>query len=92
MVRLLNRLSEHPDSLQSWGLTSYGTLWVLDRNEYTAKRARINASPEGYNIAYFNSQEGSSWRFISGVTQDENAAVQMVMTALERTQPDGTET
>lgn len=88
MLDLIERLRALPDERRVYGLTSHYHLWLLAEDTYTSpwNVSFIAASKEHYAIEYRMPESEAPWphAHIRGVATSEDEAVQMILTAMEK--------
>lgn len=88
MLALIERLRALPDERRAYGLTSHCHLWLLAQDTFASPWyvSFIAASSQHYAIEYRMPESEAPWphAHIRGVATSENEAVQMILTAMEK--------
>ena len=90
MLHLLARLRALPDDHQVWGLTSHYRLCLLAQNSSTAPWFVIVAALDArnYYVEYLMPESVSPWpnAYVRGEARSEDQAVQMILTAMAKSE------
>lgn len=88
MLDLIERLRALPDERRAYGLTSHYHLWLLAQDTYVSPWyvSFIAANKQHYTIEYRMPESEAPWphAHIRGVATSEDEAVQMILTAMEK--------
>ena len=90
MLSLLARLRALPDSRNVWGLTSHYRLALLAQDSYETPWFVIVAvlDMRNYFVEYLMPERVAPWphAYVRGEARTEDDAVQMIMTAMEKSE------
>lgn len=87
MLMWIDQLNKRLSSIEVWGLTSLFRLVLMSSDTHKGEWSVIIVGmPTHYKVEYLMPSEGAPWRnaYISGETKSLEEAVEMTLTAMER--------
>lgn len=85
MNALIAKLKSSSDQFEAWGLNSMDSLCLMPSDQLSDRFVRISCGGD-YHVEYRMPSTEAPWpnAWVTGTAQSEDEAVQMILTAIER--------